>query len=146
MIRAYFDSSVLVAILLGESTSSEAASLWEQNTNRVSSLLLEAECFITLQRQAPRAGKILAPAWAKERIEFLAEFLDEITLQKVDDEIVRVLRREPLLAECRTLDAIHLATALFFHERAAREDFVIVSFDKRLRETAAKLNMKVLPY
>lgn len=46
---------------------------------------------------------------------------------------------EPL----RTLDALHVATALVFHE--ALGDVSVLSFDERIRDTARALGMAVIP-
>jgi predicted nucleic acid-binding protein len=58
--------------------------------------------------------------------------------------VLEALDREPALAECRTLDALHLATALYLRERAS-EGFRLVTFDDRMRQTGLKLGLEVGP-
>jgi predicted nucleic acid-binding protein len=145
MTRAYFDSSCLLAILLEDAFSAPALTHWEDASERVSSLLFEAECIVTLRRIASSRGKRLTPGWLDERMALLAQSLKEITLQKVDGAILEIVRQEVSLSECRTLDAIHLATATFFQRRLRAEPLAVVSFDRRQREIAARLGFKVLP-
>ena len=54
----YYDSSFLLAPLLGQAPGDALARLWDQETARVSSVILEAECVTALRRAAatmPRA-------------------------------------------------------------------------------------------
>src|SRR5690242_4719984 len=112
MTVAYFDSSVLLAMLLQEARETEAGNLWKSLPTKVSSLLLSAECWVSLRRHFLRNGKEPSEKWLKERDEFLTEALAGIELKRMDEETLTLLKGQPILADCRTLDAIHLATAL----------------------------------
>lgn len=144
MTVGYFDSSVLIAMLLKEARSEQAGKLWAQQEARVSSLLLSAECWVTMRRHFLRLGTESSASWLEERGEFLQAALGGMELKRTDEEILELIRKEPRLAECRTLDAIHLATALLFKSRMG-EGFALVSFDQKMRETAGRLGLSLLP-
>jgi predicted nucleic acid-binding protein len=110
----------------------------------VSSVLFEAECIVTLRRYAARAPKRLPKPLLEQRTSFFREQLQSVSLRDVDSDILAVLHDEPSLAGCRTLDAVHLATALFFRAQT-NESVTVVTFDERMRETAKKLQFDVLP-
>lgn len=144
MSRAYFDSSVLLAVLLGEARAEEAAKLWLGHEDKVSSILAEVECLNGLRRYAAKMGKKIPSKWLEEKIAFLGESMTDLTAKHMDGEILSVVKAESGLSDCRTLDAIHVATALFFKSKG-ETDLHLVSFDDRMRETAKKLGLSVLP-
>jgi predicted nucleic acid-binding protein len=142
---AYFDSSVLMAILLqDEAQSVIAAGLWDQHSKRVSSILLQAECWTGMRRHFARNKANALPAWTKERADFLVEALASVQIWPVDARILEGLQERSELSDCRTLDALHLATALFFLSKSD-EGLVVVSLDQRMRQTGQKLKLEVLP-
>ena len=49
---AYFDSSVLVSLLVGDAQAKSARELWHGETERVSSIVLDVECTTVLRRLA----------------------------------------------------------------------------------------------
>lgn len=134
----YFDASVVVSLVKKNPGSERAASLWLAEPRRVSSSLLAVEC-VTAIRRGGAAG--WAPALdAEPRLELI---LGEVTLKQLDDEIVEIVRRTPALARCRSLDAVHLATALHFADRSD-EPFALATFDARMAEVAAAAGLKVI--
>lgn len=141
---AYFDTSILLSILFKEEKSKIAADLWDRHPDRVSSILLDAECWTGMRRHF-KHSKVKAPSsWLKERATFLEAALTGVSRKLVDAEVLVSLKEHDELTECRTLDAIHLATALFFR-RKTDEGIVVISFDERMRQTAKKLKLDVLP-
>lgn len=139
----YFDSSLVLSILLNESISLEAAKIWSENRLRISSVLLEAECYIGLRRQNTKKNNTSKTSIEKNLL-FIADRLETVTLTAFDSKILPIIRAEKLLAACRSLDAIHIATAIYLRDNTG-EEIKIASFDSRLRETAIKLNFDVLP-
>src|SRR5690242_7290880 len=107
MSLAYFDSIVLLTVLLGEPRAEEASKLWLEFEEKVSSILMEAECLSGLRRYAARVGKKIPPKWLDEKSSFLAESLTDLAVKHVDVEILSVVKAESGLSDCRTLDAIH---------------------------------------
>lgn len=125
---AYLDSSALVKLVVVEP---ESAALIEQLggwPQRVCSALALAE----LPRALDRAG---FGATARRRAR---EVLERMILVDVDR---RILATAATLgpSSLRTLDAIHLATAL-----AVREDLgAIITYDRRLRAAAERVHLEV---
>lgn len=144
MAKTFFDSSVLLTVLLAEPRAEEASRLWLGNQDKVASILLEAECLNGLRRAAARAGKSAPMGWLENQVAFLGASLNDVTSKHVDSDVMSRVRSETALSNCRTLDAIHLATAMYFASKG-EEEVLVVSFDTRMRETAAMVGLKVLP-
>jgi predicted nucleic acid-binding protein len=143
MVR-YFDSSILLAGLLGQQSQDFMASFWDPVAVRLSSILSKIECVIGVRRAG--ALQKLAPdsPWCMERIRQLEAFLEELDCKRIDDEILDIIRKNVSLSNCRSLDAIHIATALYFkpyHD----EPIQIVTLDGRMRETAERVGFTTLP-
>ena len=135
---AYVDSSVLLAVLLSQPRSLEAARLWAAH-RRVSSVLLAAECR-TVLRRAARAG-VLADLAGAERD--LDTSLAQLPLHVVDSAVLERLAATPQLGACRTLDALHLATALTLRDRLGR-GLVVATFDQGMAEVGRDLGLPVV--
>jgi hypothetical protein len=82
MTLSYFDSSVVLTILLEEDRKYEAYEYWQNSKMKVSSILLKIETIVTLK--------------------------------------------------CRTLDAVHIATALKFREINDNKDVTIYTYDRMM--------------
>lgn len=129
MSLVYLDSSALVKLVVAEPESMalmEQLRAWPQ---RVSSTLALAE----LPRALRRAGFGIA---ARRRAR---EVLGRVALVDIDRRILLTAAAlEP--RALRTLDAIHLATAL-----TVREDLgAVVTYDRRLRAAAERVHIDVL--
>ena len=117
----YLDSAAIVKLVHAE-TESAALRAWldeRAETGWISSVLTEVESFRALARYAPEAAARL-PA-----------VLDQIGLIELDPP-VRILARTVRPGTVRSLDAIHLGTAL--HARHVLTSFV--TYDKRLMDAA----------
>jgi predicted nucleic acid-binding protein len=131
--RLYVDASYLLAILMGEPESELYAKQWDSCPEKYSSRILWAECTVTLRRLAqyndrsPLAGHMLS---AVNALEFGLKIIDRI-------------EREKALSQCRTLDAIHIASALELNEFAG--DFHVACLDKRMRAVAKLVSLPVFP-
>jgi len=140
----YIDSSFLLAILLEEEDSHKYAREWKMKRSRVASILLEAECIVTLRRVHRNLSKSLSPAWLEEREKQLFELLDEVSLRTVDRTITKSLRNQMDLSDCRSLDALHIATALELQENSG-EPIIICTLDRAMRKLSEKLGFTLLP-
>src|SRR5271157_3097952 len=118
--------------------------LWDGASEKLSSNLLRFECVIGIRRAALLQGLAPGDMWARERLDLLSGFLDALNFKAMDGSIEEVIRLTPALADCRTLDAIHVATALHF-KPYVEGPLEIVTLDKRLRHLAVKLGFKVQP-
>jgi uncharacterized protein len=117
----YLDSAAIVKVVHAEAESA-ALRAWlgeRADTGWISSVLAEIESFRALARYAPEAATRL-PA-----------VLDQIDLIGLDAP-VRILAQTVRPATVRSLDAIHLGTAL--HTRQVVTSFV--TYDKRLLDAA----------
>lgn len=117
----YLDSAAVVKLVHAE-PESQALRDWldeRAETGWISSVLVEIESFRALARHAPAAVVRLHPV------------LDQIELIDLSSRI-RILAQTVQPATVRSLDAIHLSTAL--HARPILTSFV--TYDKRLLDAA----------
>jgi hypothetical protein len=123
----YVDSSVVLATLLAADRIAPP-SFWQQTL--VSSRLLTIEVWVGLHRHGAAASHA-DPAGA---------LLGRIGLLEMD---ARVLHRalEPFPAPVRTLDAIHLASAVFLQRQG--QPLRLATFDDRMAAAAAKLRLEL---
>lgn len=103
---AYVDSSVVLRIALGQPDPSPE---WSRLDRAISSELLRVECLRTIDRLRIRAG--LDDRTVAERRGALLEMIDAIDLVALDASILG-RAAEPFPTLVRTLDALHLASAL----------------------------------
>lgn len=122
----YLDTSAAVKLLVEEDESSALAQWLAGRTESVSSALLRTEIVRTIRRRLP------------ERLERARRIATRVTLVAIDDEILnRAGDLEP--RAMRSLDAIHLATAL----RLADDLDALVTYDRRMIEAARALGLPV---
>ena len=124
----YRDSAAVVKLAHAEPESA-ALRRWlgeRAETGWISSVLTEIESFRALARYAPGA------------VSRLPAVLDQIDLIDLDPRI-RILARTAEPVTVRSLDAIHLGTAL--HSRAVLTSFV--TYDKRLLDAARAAGLPV---
>jgi hypothetical protein len=87
--------------------------------------------------------KLLPEAMAAERRAVLARTADHWVVFDLDAKVTERARR-PFPAEpIRTLDAIHLATALL--ARAMVPDLALLSLDERVRGSAEQMGFRIVP-
>jgi predicted nucleic acid-binding protein len=135
----YIDSSALLSIILRENDHEKAEKIWLNSDLRLSSILLEAECKITLRRICNQ--KKLGKSWIVKKLEELTLLLEEVNLSNIDRTIIEIIDLKTVLSECRSLDAIHLATAIEF-QKNIKEKIGIFSFDKDFISLGKKLGFK----
>lgn len=124
----YLDSAAIAKLVRAEPESQPLRDWLDERaeTRWISSVLAEIESFRALARYAPGAASRL-PA-----------VLDQIDLIDLNP-CIRTLAQTVRPATVRSLDAIHLGTAL--HLRAGLTSFV--TYDKRLRDAAAAADLPV---
>lgn len=124
---AYLDTSAVVKLLVREAETTALRRWLRRRPHRTASALLRVE----LLRAAKRAG---APALVAEA----RRLLGGITLVSIDTPILdRAAELDP--AVLRTLDAIHLATALTL----GSDLDALVTYDSRMAEAARTLGLPV---
>lgn len=137
----YFDSSVLLAILLDEKRKDEAIKLWNNAHIRVSSLLLRLETITVLRRTYEHNKAKLSSVWLSKKTNELHEFLQEVNIRIIDEDIEKIMTLKKQIAKCKTLDAIHIATAIEFSKLVPPKEFAIHTFDKEMLSLAKTLKM-----
>ena len=125
MKAVYLDSSAFVKLLVAEAESTALRTfLMEHDARRVSSTLLRAEALRAIRHLGPDALAITR------------EGLRRVDLVAIDDRILDAAGiLEPRVV--RTLDAIHLATALTLGDDLES----IVTYDDRMIEGARLLGL-----
>ncbi len=138
---AYAESSAVLNWLLGE-PGDEAVRLLLADAERVvASTLTKVECARALARGV--ATERLGPADELAALQLLdMASASWVTLEMMGRVLDRARARFPH-EPVRTLDALHLATAVMFHE--AHGKLTMVSLDDRIRENAAALGLSVAP-
>jgi uncharacterized protein len=124
----YLDSAAVVKLVHAEAES-QALRDWlteRADAGWVSSVLVEVESFRALARHAPEAVTRLPP---------VLDLIDMVDL----DPGIRALAQTITPATVRSLDAIHLATAL----RIRGQLTSFVTYDKRLADAAAVAGLTV---
>jgi hypothetical protein len=123
----YLDSAAVVKLVHAEKESPALRDWLDERaeTSWVSSVLAEIESFRALARHAPEA------------VVRLPRVLDLIDLRELDAG-TRILAQTVRPAMVRSLDAIHLATALRINPLTS-----FVTYDKRLADAAASAGLTV---
>jgi predicted nucleic acid-binding protein len=123
----YADASALVKLVLPEAESSAMVELAKGAPRLVTSALGATEMRRAVRRDQPER------LWAVEKA------LSEIAIVEISHEVLRIANvLGPITL--RTLDAIHLASALFIREEI--DSFVV--YDTRLAEAARAAGLPVV--
>jgi predicted nucleic acid-binding protein len=138
---AYAESSAVLSWILGEAEGDSARGALADAERVVSSTLTRVECSRALTRAVGLGRMGRGEELAASRL------LDSAAagwavLEMSGKVLVRARGAFPV-EPVRTLDALHLATALQFRE--VMPDLVVVSLDDRVRANAVALALPVLP-
>ncbi len=137
----YAESSAVLAWLLGEPTAEEVRTCLVSAGAVVTSSLTSLECARGLAR-----ARVLGRIHASDELAALRILDTAVAAWSIHDLTDRVLTgaRCPFPVEpVRTLDALHLATAMLFHE--ALGSLTVLSLDDRVRGNASALGLAVRP-
>lgn len=139
--RLYAESSAVLAWLLGEARGDEVRELLAGAEAVVTSVLTLVE----VERVLIRALVIdaLTEGDVIDRRRILGQASRRWHMTQVHEEIVARARRPFPDEPIRTLDALHLASALTV--RAAMTDLGVLSLDEAIRKTSASLGFDLLP-
>lgn len=139
--RLYAESSAVLAWLLGESMGRDIGAALDEAEFVVASDLTLVECDRVLLRTEAAGG--LSHARGVELRAKLAATAAHWHLHRVDGPVVDRARRPVPGEPIRTLDALHLATAVTVS--GSIEELAVLSLDRRVRGSAAQLGMRVVP-
>ena len=138
----YLDSSVILSIIFQESTIEKSIEIWKLAEIRVSSILLEAECKISIKRTFLHNNDKLPESWKIDKLEELNKLIEEINFKNIDNMTLEILSKEEKLSGCRTLDALHISTALEFRKEFGN-NLHVFSYDKEFNKIAKDLNFEI---
>ena len=137
----YAESSAVLAWLLGEADGEGARQALANADRVVASDLTLVECDrVLIRAQVTHEVPEVRIAALRARLNAAAAHW---TLVWVDGDVVDRARRPFPGEPIRTLDALHLASALA--ARAALERLDLLSLDQRIRSSALRLGFTVLP-
>jgi len=137
----YAESSAILAWLLGEDRGTDVAAQLAGATGVIASDLTIVECERVLIRAW--SGGIVTEAELRDQSSALARVSAHWTRLRVDEVVVERARRPFPLEPIRTLDALHLSSALV--ARSVDPDLKILSLDQRVRENATRLGLDAVP-
>jgi predicted nucleic acid-binding protein len=98
--------------------------------------LLKIETVIGLRRIYEHNKHKLSGVWLDEKTSIMDEYLNEVHYKIINAKIEREIYARKELAQCRALDAIHIATALQFCEINDNETINFYTFDKTMHSVA----------
>jgi predicted nucleic acid-binding protein len=125
----YLDTSVLLAHILAEDRQPPAA-LWSETL--VASRLLEYEVWV----------RVHARGLASSHAEITERCLAGIAFLELTDEAL-ARAREPFATPIRTLDALHLSSAVYLREVGT--PISLATYDDRLAHAARSLDFDLYP-
>ena len=134
---AYLDSSVLLRVILGQR---DALKEWGRVTQGIASALAEVECLRTLDRLRLTEGytdEVIA-----ERREAVYRLMEAMEVVEITHTVLS-RASQPLPTALGTLDAIHLATAMMWKERTAK-DLSMATHDVALAIAAKASGLRVV--
>jgi predicted nucleic acid-binding protein len=132
---------MVLAILFEEAKKKEAYEYWQNSSIRVISILLRIETVVSVRRTYEYYKNKLGDNWLIEKLKILDEYLNEVNYRIIGTKIEREIYLKKELSKCRSLDAIHIATALKFREMS-NIDIVLYTFDKTMHELAEHYRFK----
>jgi len=141
---SYFDSSLLLAILFDEKRFEEAWTAWNSSKTRVSSILLKIETCVSLQRYYKTNMRSFNADWLNKKEKILDNLLDDVFYKPIEEPFGSTIAKNKSIAGCKSLDAIHIATALFFRQHSKNDHIHICSFDKNMLTVAEQLGFKTI--
>lgn len=132
---AYFDTSGLIPMVVEESATPRAASLWTAAGRVVSSRLLYPEARAALA-QAHRMDRITGRQLRAATTTFEALF-EQIDVIEIDDQLARAAGELAEAHRLRGYDAVHLAAAI----RVRDANLVLVAGDQALVAAATSVGI-----
>lgn len=134
---AYVDSSVLLRFVLGQPDPLTELLRYD---DRVTSFIAEVECLRALESARSRGQLSVGEAADRRRVAYSQ--LRRMRRLILSHAVVR-RASEPYPVALKTLDAIHLASALILRDRQA-PDLVFATHDLQLGRAAATMDLRVI--
>jgi predicted nucleic acid-binding protein len=138
----YFDASVLLEIYLGQPRAVEARDLLRSPGPKVASWLLAVEVPVLLRRAL--AGGRRNQGLLNRALKRFDQDLEGVSLFEGLAGVAARVRVDPRLAHCRSLDAVHVGSALQIQEMAGH-GVQLATFDERLARVAHAVGLTTFP-
>lgn len=138
----YFDTSIILSLLFSDDNANRALELWQGDFARASSSLLRLECWVNFHKHVARVPKEMSNEWRKTGTKWLEGIFPQFYFYEIDETVSSEVAANSLYGKCRTLDAIHLASASILAREA--DQFSIATFDIRMQQTAEELRLIVV--
>lgn len=133
----YLDSSVLLEVYLDQAKVKEAQALLRRKEAFVSSWLLAVEVPTVLRRTLSKKGD---QPLLEEALERFDEDVRRISLFEELAEVAGRVRHEAVYGQLRTLDVLHVASAVQLQSMTGQPVFM-ATFDERLAAAAKKMGL-----
>lgn len=136
----YIDTSTYLKLFLKEKGSEKARKLTKENS-LLSSAIITSECFSAISRR--KNSREIDGRTFDKLINRIKHNLPYVEIIKLTDAVLRETEEILLRSTARTLDAIHLASALLFQELTGIK-LTFVTSDKKQEESAEHEGLKTL--
>jgi predicted nucleic acid-binding protein len=137
---AYFDTSSWLKLYVGEEGSDTARALARRATIFSSAILL-TEAFSALHRK--REAREISDATLRKLVRTMQEDVSGIEIVNLGAEVLAASQEVVLATPARTLDAIHIASALVV-QNMAEIPLTFVSADRRQFDAARDRGLTVM--
>lgn len=138
---AYFESSVFLSVLLEDTGYEEAREVWNLPCERVTSILTPIEV-VTVIRRFYGQMKPAAARGLRSMERRAGEVFNEVSVLNVDHDIRNLIELKREFSQCRSLDAIHVASGYYLAQSMPGQSFGFYSFDRRVNDVARKVGLK----
>jgi predicted nucleic acid-binding protein len=133
--RAYFDTSALVPLLIQEPSTERCRAVWSDSELVVTGAIAYVEVHAALA-QAARLGRLTARAH-RRALDVFSTAWEDIARIDVSPAVIDAAATLTATHSLRGYDAVHCATAI----AAASDDFVAVSGDRGLLRAWSALGL-----
>ena len=138
---AYIDSSFLLSIIFEDENYQTSLSAWNSIDVYLSSILLDIECFINLDKI--KRQEALSEKWLAKKKQELKNLLSCINRKNIDTDILDEIKNNDLLKQAKALDSIHLAV-MNIYQRYSEEKIFLYTYDKNMKKIGLSLGFLVI--
>ena len=138
---SYVDTSLVLSILFEEDTMEESISLLDNSKSKFSSTI--AECYNNLNKVKVCNVSQKMEIWYSTKVKELEKILSLLNFKVYDKDIVNLIKTNINLIGCKTLDSIHLATAMYIKMKTDSE-IKILSYDKKMNKVGKKIGLETI--
>jgi predicted transcriptional regulator len=138
----YIESSIFLSLLFEDDFYEKAVKIWNSDNYKITSILSSIESTIVLRRYYFHNKEKLNTKWLSKNETKLREYLSECYQLNIDEDIDKIIHAKKQIADCRSLDGIHVGSALYFKNLVSNTSIIMNSFDKRINLVANSLGIK----